>query len=106
MVLVVLMILSDSYCVAVYVVDRYIRIQYSTLMNQLQTQCFVYVNNVNNITQHCNYKKERMNFEERFYFRRNRRRKGRNRRRKGRKRGRGLEGFDIEYYFLVIPMLY
>ena len=55
--------------------------------------------NVNNITQHCNYKKERMNFEERFYFRRNRRRKGR-------KRGRGLEGFDIEYYFLVIPMLY
>ena len=58
MVLVVLMILSDSYCVAVYVVDRYIRIQYSTLMNQLQTQCFVYVNNVNNITQHCNYKKE------------------------------------------------
>tara|TARA_B110000003_G_C16183086_1_gene352186 strand:- start:48 stop:248 length:201 start_codon:yes stop_codon:yes gene_type:complete len=44
--------------------------------------------NVNNITQHCNYKKERMNFEERFYFRRNRRRKGR-------KRGRGLEGFDI-----------
>jgi hypothetical protein len=60
--------------------------------------------NVNNITQHCNYKKERMNFEERFYFRRNRRRKGRNRRRKGRKRGRGLEGFDIEYYFLVIPM--
>ena len=44
MVLVVLMILSDSYCVAVYVVDRYIRIQSSTLMNQLQTQCFVYVN--------------------------------------------------------------